>query len=131
MQNASLAMQTVCSELVESEAMEQQIRWDKEATTSVIGMPWRLTDGRWTAERLGVCVDPIPIPPLPYAGARVQRGRISKQDNDEFGAIVGCLGCNAIKDNKRAQALSRSLQCSNRRMIQGLSARSRKVGSKK
>ena len=46
--------------------MEPQIRWDKEATTSVIGVPWRLTDGRWTAERLGVCVDPIPIPPLPY-----------------------------------------------------------------
>ena len=53
-----------------------------------------------------VRVDPIPIPPLPFEGARVQRQRITKQDIDEFGATIGCPGCNAIKDNKRAQAHS-------------------------
>ena len=35
-----------------------------------------------------------------------QRERITKPDIDEFGATIGCPGCNAIKDNKRAQAHS-------------------------
>ena len=65
-----------------------------------------MTDGRWTVDRPQVRVDPIPIPPLPFEGARVQRERITKQDIDEFGATIGCPGCNAIKDNKRAQAHS-------------------------
>ena len=65
-----------------------------------------MTDGRWTVDRPEVRVDPIPIPPLPFEGARVQRERITKQDIDEFGATIGCPGCNAIKDNKRAQAHS-------------------------
>ena len=72
---------------------------------SVIGVPWRMTDGRWTVDRPEVRVDPIPIPPLPFEGARVERERITKQDIDEFGATIGCPGCNAIKDNKRAQCL--------------------------
>ena len=41
-----------------------------------------------------------------FEGARIQRERITKQDIDEFGATVGCPGCNAVKDNKRAQAHS-------------------------
>ena len=65
-----------------------------------------MTDGRWTVDRPEVRVDPIPIPPLPFEGARIQRERITKQDIDEFGATIGCPGCNAIKDNKRAQAHS-------------------------
>ena len=32
--------------------------------------------------------------------------RITKQGIEEFGATVGCPGCYAIKDNKRAQAHS-------------------------
>ena len=51
-------------------------------------------------------MDPIPIPLLPFEGARIQRERITKQDIDEFGATTGCPGCNAIKDNKRTQAHS-------------------------
>ena len=47
-----------------------------------------------------------PIPPSPFDGARVQRERITKQDIDEFGATIGCPGCNAIRDNKRSQAHS-------------------------
>ena len=39
-----------------------QSRWDQEAVNSVIGVPWRVTDGRWTVERPEVRVDPIPIP---------------------------------------------------------------------
>ena len=65
-----------------------------------------MTDGRWTVDRPEVRVDPIPIPPLPFEGARVQRERITKQDIDQFGATIGCPGCNAIEDNKTAQAYS-------------------------
>ena len=43
---------------------------------------------------------------LECEGARIQRERITKKDIDEFGATIGCQGCNAIKDNKRAQAHS-------------------------
>ena len=76
------------------------------AIYDVIGVPWRMTDGRWTVDRPEAQVDPIPIPPLPFEGARVQRERITKQDINEFGATIGCPGCNAIRDNKRAQAHS-------------------------
>ena len=51
-------------------------------------------------------VDVIPLPPLPFDGARVQRERITKQDIDQFGATIGCPGCNAIRDKKRRQAHS-------------------------
>ena len=57
-------------------------------------------------DRPEVRVEPIPIPPLPFEGAQIQTERITKQDIDEFGATIGCPGCNAIKDNKRAQAYS-------------------------
>ena len=77
-----------------------------EAVNSVIGVPWRMTDGKWTVDRPDVRVDPIPNPPLPSEGARIQKERITKQDIDEFGATIGYSGCNAIKDNKRAQAHS-------------------------
>ena len=48
-----------------------------------------MTDGKWTVDRPEVRVDPIPIPPLPFEGARIQRERITKQDMDEFGATIG------------------------------------------
>ena len=90
----------------EMRRLEPQDRWDAEAINNVIGVPWRMTDGRWTVDRPEAQVDPIPIPPLPFEGALVQRERIAKQDINEFGATIGCPGCNAIKDNKRAQAHS-------------------------
>ena len=68
--------------------LEPQSRWDKEAVNNVIGVPWRMTDGRWTVDTPKIRVDPIPIPPLPFEGARIQRERITKQDIDEFGATV-------------------------------------------
>ena len=90
--------------------LEPRYRGDKEAIRSVIGVPWRITDGRWTVDTPEVGVDPIPIPLLPFDGARVQRERererITKQDIDEFGATIRCPGCNAIRDNKRRQAHS-------------------------
>ena len=86
--------------------LEPLDRWDTRAIHSVIGVPWRMMDGRWTVDRPEVQVDPIPIPPLPFNGARVQSERITKQDIDEFGATIGCPGCNAIRDNKRSQAHS-------------------------
>ena len=66
-----------------------------------------LTDVKMeTVDRPEVRIDPIPIPPLPFEGARIQRERMTKQDIEEFGATIGCPGCNAIKDNKRSQAHS-------------------------
>ena len=65
-----------------------------------------MEDDRWTVVRPEAQVDPTPIPPLPFEGPRVQRERITKQDINEFGVTIGCSGCNAIRDNKRAQAHS-------------------------
>ena len=48
MQNVSSELQAVCSELVKIRRLEPQGTWDNESTTSVIGVPWSLTDGRWT-----------------------------------------------------------------------------------
>ena len=65
-----------------------------------------MTDGWWTVDRPEAQVDSMSIPPLPFEGAQVQRERITKQDINQFGATIGCPGCNAIRDNKRAQAHS-------------------------
>ena len=85
--------------------LEPQSRCDKDAVKNVTGVPWRMTDGRWTVDRPGLRVDPIPIPPLPFARARIQRERITKQHLESFGSTVGCPGCSANKE-KRAQAHS-------------------------
>ena len=39
--------------------LEPQDRWDARAIHSVIGVPWRMTDGSWTVDRPEVRVDPI------------------------------------------------------------------------
>ena len=31
--------------------LTHQSRWDKEAVNNVIGVPWRMIDGRWTVDR--------------------------------------------------------------------------------
>ena len=69
--------------------LEPQSRWDREAVKHVVGVPWRMTDSRWTVDRPENRVNSIPIPPKPCEGARTQRERIIKQDIDEFGATVG------------------------------------------
>ena len=65
-----------------------------------------MTDGRWTLDRAQIGEDPVPIPLQPFEGARILSQRISKQDIDKFGATARCQGCNAIKDNTRAQVQS-------------------------
>ena len=85
--------------------LEPQDRWDTGAVNSVVGVPWRMTEGKWTVDRPEVRVDHIPIPPLPFEGARMQREGITKQDI-EVGATIGCPGCNAIQDNKRTERKS-------------------------
>ena len=80
--------------------LEPWSRWDKEAVNNVIGVLWRMTDGRWIVDRPEVREDPIPIPPLPFEGVRVQRERITKKDIEKCGATVGCQGCNAIKTTR-------------------------------
>ena len=98
----------------------------KQLTTDPMNrMNPRLLFGIW----LGMRVDPIPIPPLPLVGARIQRERITKKDIDELGATIGCPGCN--QGQQRCTSPLRSLQKANRRMPQNHSTWSRKIGSKK
>ena len=58
----------------ESRRLEPQDRWDAEAINNVIGVPWRMTDGRWTVDRPEAQVDPVPIPPLPFRGCTNTEG---------------------------------------------------------
>ena len=91
------------SELAKVRRLEPHRRRDKEAIDNVLGVPRKVTDGRCTVDSPEIRVDPIPTPPMPYEGARTQMERITKQDIEEFGATIGCPGCNTIKGNKRAQ----------------------------
>ena len=77
-----------------------------ECETRAQNVSLGMQSGKWKVDRPEGRVDSIPIPPLSFEGARIQRERITKQDIDEFGATIGCQGCNAIKDNKRTQAHS-------------------------
>ena len=79
--------------------LEPQMSWDTEAINSVIGVPWRVSDGKWTVDRPEVRVDPVPIPPLP---ARIQRERITKQAEPRLEAQVAMQS----RTTKRAQAHS-------------------------
>ena len=56
--------------------LEPRDRWDTEAMNNVIGVPWSMTDGRWTVDRPEAKVDPIPIPPLKFE-VHEYRGRES------------------------------------------------------
>ena len=44
--------------------LEPQSRSDKETITKIIGVPWRMTDGRWTVDRPDFRVDPTPNPAI-------------------------------------------------------------------
>ena len=59
-----------------------QSRWDKKAIKNVIGVLWRMPDGRWTVDRPEIRVDPIPILPLSFEGALSRRSKSST--NSEF-----------------------------------------------
>ena len=80
--------------------LEQQGRWDKEAINNVIGVPWRLVDGKWTVDRPTTQIDPLPPPPVPFEGVRVQRERITRTDIEALGTTAGCPGCISIKCGK-------------------------------
>ena len=84
--------------------IEHQDRWNKEAINNVIGVPWRIADGKCgqAGDKLTHC----PPPPVPFEGAQVQRERITRTDTETFGTTAGCLGCNAIRSGKRAQVHS-------------------------
>ena len=76
MQSVSLGLQMLFSEPCEIRRLELQSRWDKEAINNVIGVLWRMTDGRWTANRQEIR-DAIPIPAIstnsgPLLGVTVQ-----------------------------------------------------------
>ena len=52
--------------------IDHQDRWDRETINNVIGVPWRLADGKWNADRPVTQIDPLPPPPVPFEGDRVQ-----------------------------------------------------------
>ena len=39
-----------------------KIGWDREASNIVIGVPWRLVDGKWTVDRPTIQIDQLPPP---------------------------------------------------------------------
>ena len=80
-----------CIQTVQGQETEQQDRWDKESISKLIG---------------ATQVDPLPPPPVPFEGARVQREGITRTDIEAFGTSAGCPGCSAIRSGKRAQAHS-------------------------
>ena len=59
--------------------LEHHDRWDKEAINNVIGVPWRLVDGKWTVDRPVTQLDPLSPPPVPFEGERVQRENHQKR----------------------------------------------------
>ena len=93
----------------------QSARGQEDRTSRQVGQrsnqqcdrsPWRIADGKWTVDRPTTQNDPLPPPPVPFEGARVQRERITRTDIEAFGTTAGCPGCNAIRSGKRAQAHS-------------------------
>ena len=56
----SLGMQMACSELVKSEDWNSRADGAKKPSKNVIGVPWRMTDGRWTVDRNSSGPDPNP-----------------------------------------------------------------------
>ena len=53
----------------EVRTLEQQDSWDKEAIYNVIGVPWRIVDGKWNVDRPTIQIDPMQEP-MPFEGAR-------------------------------------------------------------
>ena len=74
--------------------LEQQNRWDNAAINNVIGVPWRIVDGKWTVDKKTIQIDPLPPPPMPFEGARVQ----SRADIAAFGTTAGCPGFNVTPE---------------------------------
>ena len=75
MQNASLRSLKEYSDFAKSDVWNKEGRWDKDMIAGVIGVPWRLADGRWTVDRPEVRVDPVPPPQVPFGGMRGHRER--------------------------------------------------------
>ena len=85
-----------------------QHRWDKETVNSVIGVPWRLADGKWTVDRPATHIDPLPPPTVLFEGARV---RITRTDIEAFSITAACLGCCAIRSGKASTSSLGPLSC--------------------
>ena len=72
-----------------------------------------LVKDRRQMDRPEIRVDPIPIPPLSFEGARMQRRRITKQNIEEFGATVGWPRKQRSQRQKKGASPFRSLQSTN------------------
>ena len=104
----------------ESRRLEPQSRWDKEAINNVIGVPWRLTDGRWTVDRPEIRVDPIPNPPLPFEGTRIHKAELPRKTSTNSAPLLD------------AQVAIQSRTTKGRKPIQFVAEYElRKIGSKK
>ena len=96
--------------------IEQQDRWDKGAINNVIKVSRRMVDGKSTVDRPVTPVDPLPPPPVPFEGARVQRERITRTDIEAFGTTAGCPGNvskttteGAVHPDRRSEVLNEAL----------------------
>ena len=106
--------------------LEHQDRWDTDAINSVIGVPWRMTDRRWTVDRPEVRVDPIPIPPLPFGGTNPEgenhQARHRRVRSHDWMPRLQC-----DQGQKKSTSTLRSQQKANRRASQNHSAWSREI----
>ena len=66
--------------------LEPQDRSGTEAINSVIGVPWRMTDGKVTEDRPEVRVDPIPIPPYHWM-PKLQCDQRQKEGTSPFRSL--------------------------------------------
>ena len=64
--------------------LESQSRWELEVIINVIGIPWRMTDDRWTVDRPKIREDPVPILPPPFEGATNSEGKNHQETHWEI-----------------------------------------------
>ena len=117
------------SELAKSEDWDFRARWDTEVINSVIGVPWRMTDGKWTVDRPEVRVDPGSTNPegknhqARHRRIRTHFGmpRLQRNQGQQTGTshsdrcrvrIEGCLGVTpqgAERLNRRREVINEAL----------------------
>ena len=108
-QCVSSGMQTVCSELAKSGAWNLRTDGTLKAVNSVFGVPWRVTHGKVDSGQTRSSSGPHSDPSVALRGCTSTLGENHQARRQRVRELtIGCPGCNAIRDNKRAQAHSDS-----------------------
>ena len=107
MPSASWRRQKVYSEH-EIRRIEHQNRWDKEAIDTVIGVPLRNADGKWTVDRPATQYDLFCHHHHQCRLRQLEcKGRESREQTWRLSVpLQDAPGCNATRSGKRAQAHS-------------------------